>query len=345
MAATTRSPVVAGAASPASRLHPAPVAPPTATARTTVTPTVAPGANTSGERKYAYVGGYDAAKMADTLTNHLPAALKADKRWDSRSLGNLQTLMSLIEADTTITDLRWVAYMLATAYWETNHVEKIVVPKSDGKGGVVKDKIGNVVTRKMGINVSLKPTTENQEGKTRNYARPVKVAMLPTGEIQITEYDGDQFIVSADGKSKNKPNLANPRITSSMGTAPTLQAVRGYKDAAGEEHVYYGRGYVQLTWWANYATAGPLLGLPAAFFLQDPEQALEASYSYKLMSLCMRTGAGFANKHKFADYFSGHDREYQSARAMVNGSDHAADIAKIARDFEDILWDARKVTT
>ncbi|HEY9028412.1 MAG TPA: glycoside hydrolase [Burkholderiaceae bacterium] len=344
MAATSRSPVVAGAASSASSLHPAPVAPPTAAARTTVTPTVAPGANTSGERKYAYVGGYDTAKMADTLTHHLPAALRADNRWDSHSLDNLQTLMSMIEADTSITDLRWVAYMLATAYWETNHVEKIEVPKTDRKGAVMKDKVGNIVMRKKGINVTLAPVNESGQGKTRNYARPVKVAVLPTGEIQVTEYDGDQFIVSTDGKIKNKPNLVNSHITSSMGTAPTLQAVRAYKDAAGDEHVYYGRGYVQLTWWSNYATAGPLLGLPAAFFLQDPEQALEASYAYKLMSLCMRTGAGFANKHKFENYFSGHDREYQRARAMVNGTDHAAEIANIARDFEDILWDARKVT-
>ena len=345
MAATSRSPVVTGAAAASSRLHPATIAPPTAPARTTVKPPIAAGANTSGERKYAYVGGYDMAKMTDTLTNHLPAALKKDNRWDSRSLGNLQTLMTLIEADTAVTDLRWVAYMLATTYWETNHVEKIQVPKSDGHGGSLKDKVGKIVMHDIGINVSLKPATETDEGRTRNYARPVKVAALPTGEIQITEYDGDQFLVSADGKSKNKANLANPRITSRMGTAPTLQAVRSYKDAAGDEHTFYGRGYVQLTWWANYASAGPLLGLPAAFFLQDPEQALEASYSYKLMSLCMRTGAGFANKNKFDDYFSGHDRLYKEARAMVNGTDKASQIADIAINFEDILWDARKVTT
>ena len=345
MAPSTRSAVVAGAASAPSTLHPEPVAPPTAGSRTTVKPPVKPGANTSGERKYAYAGGYDLAKMAEALTHRLPSALRIDNRWDSRSLPNLQTLMTMIDADPTITDLRWVAYMLATAYWETNHVEKIQIPKSDGHGGVVKDKIGNVISRDIKINVSLKPATENDLGKTRRYARPVKVAVLSTGDVQITEYDGDQFLVGADGKARNKPNLVNPRITSAMGTAPALQPQQAYENAAGDEHVFYGRGYVQLTWWANYASAGPLLGMPAAFFLQDPEQALEATYSYRLMSLCMRTGAGFANKNKFTDYFSGHDRHYVDARAMVNGTDKADKIANIAIAFEDILWDARKATS
>jgi len=345
MAATTRHPAVAGTAAAPSGLHPAPVAPPSAAARTTTTAAVAPGANTSGERKYAYVGGYDMAKMADILTHHLPAALRADKRWDSRSLPNLQTFMGLVEADQEMIDLRWVAYMLATAYIETNHVEPIAVPKLDRHGAEMKDRVGNVISRNIKINVMLKPAEETGKGEHRQYYRPVKVAVLPTGEIQITEYDGDQFIVGQNGNFTARANLVNPRVRSVAGVGANLAATRPYRDAAGDEHTYYGRGYVQLTWWANYAKAGPLLGLPAAFFLQDPEQALEASYSYRLMSLCMRTGAGFANNCKFSMYFSGHDRNYVGARAMVNGTDRATVIANIAEAFEDILWDSRKVTS
>ena len=86
-----------------------------------------------------------------------------------------------------------------------------------------------------------------------------------------------------------------------------------------------------------------ILGKGMTFFLEDPEQALEATYAYRLMSVCMRTGVGFANGHKLEDYSSGNDRKYTLARAMVNGTDHADDIGKIAQAFEDILWDSRKV--
>lgn len=59
------------------------------------------------------------------------------------------------------------------------------------------------------------------------------------------------------------------------------------------------------------------------------------------MSQGMRTGQGFANGHKFANYFVGDQTRYVEARQMVNGSDHAGDIAALARKFETILLAAR----
>lgn len=53
------------------------------------------------------------------------------------------------------------------------------------------------------------------------------------------------------------------------------------------------------------------------------------------------TGFGFANGKKFPHYFFGMYTDYVGARAMVNGSDHATDIAAIAASFEKVLLKAK----
>jgi hypothetical protein len=75
--------------------------------------------------------------------------------------------------------------------------------------------------------------------------------------------------------------------------------------------------------------------------LLDPELVKEPKTAYALMSHGMRTGFGFANGHKFAEFFSGKNRDYTHARKMVNGMDHAEDIAKLAEAFEEILLKSR----
>jgi hypothetical protein len=151
----------------------------------------------------------------------------------------------------------------------------------------------------------------------------------------VTEQDGDCFKVGLDGKFRALTKKAT------TGSAPDVTTSKSYQDAAGNELAYYGRGYCQLTWWYNYASAGVLLDRGMELLL-DPEKALDPATAYALMSLCMRTGKGFANGHKFTDYFSGFDRNYVDARSMVNGTDHAKDIAKIAELFEEVLHEARE---
>jgi len=58
-------------------------------------------------------------------------------------------------------------------------------------------------------------------------------------------------------------------------------------------------------------------------------------------------GEGFAGKHEFDDCFSGRQRDYEGARAMVNAAhvDSITKVARIARPFEDMLRDVRKVIT
>ena len=324
-------PTGAHAAPPPSTAKPA-----GARARTVSEVPLAPGQNTSGQRKYKYAGGFDFAK----ITSGMAEKFKHNDHYDERSLPNMQLLLGMIEADAQMTDLRWMAYMLATALWETSHVEAFQVPRTGKDGKPMTGKDGKVITRTRKVWINMTPVHETGEGAGRRYHNPVKVSALPTGDLQITEWNGNVFTLRTDGTYKAAVHGRVP------GTNPPAKPVAAYDKAAGDEHSYFGRGYVQLTWWYNYASAGVLLDKGLSL-VTDPENAMIAQTAYDLMSLCMRTGKGFANTHKFDDYFSGTQRDYEGARAMVNAldTDSIAKVANIARLFEDVLWDARKSTT
>jgi hypothetical protein len=93
---------------------------------------------------------------------------------------------------------------------------------------------------------------------------------------------------------------------------------------------------VQLTWWSNYARAGIALGRGLELLLH-PERVKEPKVAYELMSHGMRTGTIFANGHKLEHFMTAKKTDYEGARAMVNGKDHADDIAAVARQFEAVL--------
>ncbi len=326
--AQTRPPAVAGSAPQPSALHPDPPGPPNSARRTTQTATVAPGQNTSNQRKYLWQTGFDHAKIATAFTEKFQHI----NRYDSRSIPNLQALLTMIEADATIRDIRWMAYMLATAYWETSHIETETVSSTDRRG--------RVITRNRNYWVNMTPAHETGEGAGRRYERPVKVLKLPSGKLTITEWNGNAFTVNLNGTFDAVVAGTVPGDVHPSGTPRPTRPSAAYVAAQGTEHAYFGRGYCQLTWWYNYATASALMNQGLDYVI-DPEKVMVPQPAYDLMSLCMREGKGFARPHKLADYFSGADRKYTQARAMINAGDNAATIATIAEAFEDVLWEAR----
>jgi hypothetical protein len=169
---------------------------------------------------------------------------------DQSQVNGLESLLSGIEQDPDVSDVRWAAYMLAT----------------------VKHECANKFT----------PLEEYGKGKGRKYGSPVKV-------------------VSA-GKTYN--------------------------------NVYYGRGYVQLTWDYNYKNLGAALGLGDQL-LTNPALALDPATAYRIMSYGMRNGT-FTSK-KLADTISGTKCDYTNSRKIINGLDKAALIAGYATNFENIL--------
>ena len=225
--------------------------------------------------------------------------------------------------------------MLATVFHETVSVRREEVRVLNAKGLPLKDKKGHPVMRTVKRwEVTMRPVPEAGRGKDRFYYLPVKVKRLPGGLAQITEQDGDRFVVLPSGTIKSASKKA------ALGSDPDLPAKKKYEDDDGEEISYYGRGYVQLTWWSNYALAGPALGLGLSL-LFDPEKAKEPNTAYAVMSYGMRTGAIFANGRKFSDYFHGQVTNYKAARAMVNGKDKAEAIADLAHKLERALLTSR----
>lgn len=105
---------------------------------------------------------------------------------------------------------------------------------------------------------------------------------------------------------------------------------------AGDGPKYCGRGYVQLTWKANYAKAGAGCGVDLVAY---PDKAMDPKIAAKIMREGMSEG-WFTGK-KFSDYLPVAGRatsgQYRYARFIINGSDKAERIAGHAKAFEEAL--------
>lgn len=97
---------------------------------------------------------------------------------------------------------------------------------------------------------------------------------------------------------------------------------------------WYGRGFVQLTWEANYKKAGEKLGRD---FLSDPDAVMDASASAKIIVVGMMEG-WFTGK-ALPLYVNDNASDYRQARRVVNGRDKADEIAALARAYETDLHD------
>lgn len=124
-------------------------------------------------------------------------------------------------------------------------------------------------------------------------------------------------------------------------TAHTMQPIREIGKGKGRKygkpvdpygHVYYGRGYVQLTWIENYAKASKALGVN---FVKDPDRVMEPKLAAAIMFVGMAEG-WFTTK-KLTDYILGTKADYVGARKIINGTDKAKTIAGYAVDFEKAL--------
>ena len=87
-------------------------------------------------------------------------------------------------------------------------------------------------------------------------------------------------------------------------------------------HLYYGRGYVQLTWRSNYAGVGKKIGQD---LLNHPELALLPSIAAQILVRGMASG-WFTGK-RLSEYFTPTGADPVRARRIVNGLDKAELIA------------------
>jgi putative chitinase len=99
-------------------------------------------------------------------------------------------------------------------------------------------------------------------------------------------------------------------------------------------NVYYGRGYVQLTWKDNYRKLGQALGLGEQL-MWHPELALQPDIAYSIASFGMRNGS-FTGK-KLGQFLHDGAYDYFNAREIINKHDQAARIQEYAQTFEVML--------
>lgn len=210
---------------------------------------------------YRYSGTYD----REAFKRQFTIQFGKTGRYSAAAVPDMLVLLGMIERDSGINDVRQAAYMLATVMWETTSPTTVTHVVVNKKGQPLLDKKKQpIIVKQRKWLMTMAPVSEIGQGKGRAYHEPVKVRLLQDGSVRITEQDGDQFGVAANGAITKLTKHAR------MGTKDGGAASKVYDEDDGAEHAYYGRGYVQLTWWSNYATAGIAIGRGLGLLL-DPE--------------------------------------------------------------------------
>lgn len=88
------------------------------------------------------------------------------------------------------------------------------------------------------------------------------------------------------------------------------------------DKLYYGRGFVQITWYENYEAFGRLLHID---LLQHPEFALQVDYAADIAVIGMQKG--IFTGVSLSKYFNDKTTDPVNARKIVNGLDQANLIA------------------
>jgi hypothetical protein len=126
---------------------------------------------------------------------------------------------------------------------------------------------------------------------------------------------------------------------------PVRECGRGYGHPYGRptgpyKQVYYGRGYVQMTWLnPNYQRADNALRAdgtlkPGESLVKDPDLALRPDLAARIMRRGMLEG-WFGPP--IGDFFTATKTDFFNARRNINVLDHAADLAHAAVVFRDAL--------
>lgn|SRR5208283_1431316 len=171
------------------------------------------------------------------------------------------------------------------------------------------------------------------------------------GNINQSQVDGINTILDAWGAAGTfDPRfIAYALATAYWETDKTMKPVseighghgHSYSAPAGPwGQSYYGRGYVQLTWFANYDKAGrklQALGVLTANenLAEHPDLALRPDVAAPIMVHGMLEG--WFTGRRLGDFFHGAITDWTNARTIINGHDHAAEIAHYALGFYEGL--------
>jgi len=161
-----------------------------------------------------------------------------------------------------------------------------------------------------------------------------------TGKLTIKQVSGMDSILNAWEAQEQMTDLrflAYMLGTTYLETDATMQPIAEYGKGKGRKYgvptgpfnnVYYGRGYVQLTWLRNYIAASDYFGED---YVKYPDRVMREHDAAQIMLWGMRTGA-FTGR-KLSDYFTATKTDWINARRIINGTDKAVYIAELSKQF------------
>lgn len=172
-------------------------------------------------------------------------------------------------------------------------------------------------------------------------------------KLKQSQVDGMNAILDEWETNYNKSDdrwLAYMLATTFHETAATMQPIEEYgkgktrpygkrlkmgRDKNGNRipysdtnEIFYGRGFVQLTWYENYKKAGQKLGVD---FMHNASGVMDLKIATKILFVGMIEGWFTARKLK--DYFSPTQEDWREARRIINGLDKANLIKQYALHF------------
>lgn len=166
------------------------------------------------------------------------------------------------------------------------------------------------------------------------------------GEMRQPQVDGCNVILNAWGDSDADQRwVAYSLGTAFHETAHTMQPIAEIGHGLGRPYgkpdpathlIYYGRGYVQLTWRANYAKLGQMIGVD---LVGQPDRAMEPAIAAKVMVEGLSQGV-FTGR-PLGRYFNHDDDDWVRARETVNGLDKAELVAGYSLHFFHAMQEAR----
>lgn len=236
------------------------------------------------------------------------------------SVAGLTKLLTYLEDDPEVTDLRWMAYMIATVRREAG--PNFFPIQEGGKGGRHK----GTVTQKNG-------TTKDDYGR--------EVTVSKQGTYVILDFVSDPTLVIDQSGRKVKLNtltqetVNKPLKDSSSFPIRVDQEARLERAKIGSKMIYFGRGYVQTTWWDGYIKVGQRFGLGNSLLFDPDRLVRDHDLAYKALSVGMREG--WISGVNLAKYIQGAKCDYLGARWVINGQDDAPEIKKLAIKIHDLL--------
>lgn len=185
----------------------------------------------------------------------------------------------------------------------------------------------------------------------------VKEARLLGSTLEQSEVDGVNAILAACGGANWGPRwTAYALATADRETGGTMQPIKEWGGSAyffrkydpqghnptlakelgntvpGDGVMFAGRGYVQLTGRRNYAKAGEALGYP---LVGNPDLALRQDIAAAIMTRGM--AEGWFTGRGLGRYITKDACDFRNARRVINGLDHADEIAGEAQRYLDAL--------